>query len=347
MGTLIKQRIHSASPRPHPASLAQLALLTIVLVSGPGARVAEGMEVQSFANGITAHIHSPAEISAALEYSDPEGLVLDHPAVGCLALRDDAAIRTPFDPSVVRMALAALEVDTDLTVEVFVLPNTPVEAGGSFSRRGAILLSPGTAAIEPSIQANITTHEMGHILTWACMDRFPGRWEAYMELRGLDPVVNGPTARHADRAREILAEDIRFLFGGPLAVAGGNIENHDLMTPNRIDGLRDLLAGYFADARGPVAAGSSAFPNPCNPLTTIEMVLPDDVSASTGQARLEIFDLRGGRVRTVTGGYQANGRVSLRWDGTTDGGSAAASGRYLYVMHMGEVLSRGAVVLVR
>lgn len=347
MGTMIKHRFLSVSLRPSFASLAQLALLTIVLVSGPGAHVAVGMDVQSFANGITAHVHSPAEISSSLEYSDPKCLVLSHPAVGRLALRNDAAIRTPFDPSVVLMALAALKVDTELTVEVFVLPNTPVEAGGSFSRRGAIFLAPGTAAVEPLVQANITTHEMGHVLTWACLDRYPGRWEAYMALRGLDPVVNGPAARHADRAREILAEDIRFLFGGALAVAGGNIENHDLSTPDRVEGLRDLLAGFFADARGPVAATSSAFPNPCNPLTTIEMVLPDDFSATTGQARLEIFDLRGGRVRTVTGGYQANGRVSLQWDGTTDGGSVAASGRYLYVMRVGELLSRGAVVLVR
>jgi len=52
-------------------------------------------------------------------------------------------------------------------------------------------------------------------------------------------------------------------------------------------------------------------------------------------------------VRSVTGGYLANSRVSLQWDGSTDNGSVAASGRYLYVIRLGELVSRGAVTMVR
>ena len=334
----------SASFRLAPALF---ALLVLAVTCGPGTPGARAGQTVPFANGITARVHSAAEISASLQATDKGLLTLNHPAVGQVVLRDDADVRVPYSVNQVLAALEVMQVQTSVTVDVFILPATPDETGSSFARRGAILLAPGTGPIDGITQATIVTHEMGHVLTWAFMDEHPLRWDAYMEMRGLDPVRNGPAARHADRAREILAEDIRFLFGGSLATSSGSIENRDLETPDHITGLKELLAGFFAEGmEGPVAIRSSAFPNPANPMTTIEMVLPEGTAAG-GPARLDIYDIRGMRVRTVTGGYLANGRVSLQWDGATDRGGAASSGRYFYTLRMGSVQARGAVTLVR
>lgn len=297
--------------------------------------------------GLRATIHTAEEITSSLLTGDKSAPVLVHPAVGSLELASGTGTLFPYDEAQVASALETMRgFVTTAEVEIFLLPAPPAAVGSSYASRNVIFLAPGTGAIPPMTQAYIATHELGHVLTWAFLDGDPARWSAYQDLRGLDPMLNGPEARHADRAREILAEDVRFLFGGPLATSTGTIENHDLATPDQVLGLEDLLAGYFA-GRGSLPAGlpSTAFPNPCNPLTTVEMSLPS--GASAGEASLDIYDLRGALVRTVTGGYQANGRVSLQWDGSTGTGAMAASGRYLYVIRLGSHSSRGAVTLVR
>ncbi len=326
-----------------------LALLAMMVLGAGDPEPVQATETVTFSNGISVVMHTAAEITSELRTTDKGLLVLNDPALGSVELLDDADSHVPFT---VQLALHALEgmqgFSTRVSVDMFVLPNTPAATGSSFARRGAIVLAPGTGPVDPVTQATITTHEMGHVLTWAFMDNQPARWDDYLKLRGLDPATNGSTVRHADRAREILAEDIRFLFGGSLATSGRTIENHDLATPDHIAGLQEMLAGFFqAGNNGAAALHSSAFPNPCNPLTTIEMSLPAGFNASGSQAELRIYDVRGAVVRSVTGGYLANSRVSLQWDGSTDNGSVAASGRYLYVIRLGELVSRGAVTMVR
>ncbi|MEQ1833267.1 MAG: FlgD immunoglobulin-like domain containing protein, partial [Candidatus Eisenbacteria bacterium] len=48
-----------------------------------------------------------------------------------------------------------------------------------------------------------------------------------------------------------------------------------------------------------------------------------------GEALLEIFDVRGARVRTLLRGAQSAGRQDVAWDGRADDGSASAPGLYL------------------
>ncbi len=306
-------------------------------------------EVVSLANGIRATIYTAAEIARDWTSWDGGVAVLDHPAGANVELATNNARMVPFPAEQVTAALEAMHgFTTRIDVDVFILPASPLVAGKSFARRGAIYLAPGTGPVAPSTIAYIVTHEMGHVLTWARIDDHPSRWAAYLQLRGLDASSLDQAAQHADRAREILAEDIRHLFGGALATASGSIENHDLVLPDRVAGLEALLAGYFA-AAGPAARAvvATAFPNPCNPMTTIEMVLPDATTAGLVEAVLDIYDVRGRRITVLTGGRVANDRVALSWNGTDGAGNAAASGRYLYVMRVGASVGRGSVTLVR
>ena len=326
-----------------PGGWALLLALTALVVGAPGARAAA-----PFANGIAATIHGPQEIAASLLVERDGRLYLEHPAAGAVELDTSAGNWQPFEPTVVAAALETMSgFTTDVTVDVFVLPLPPRGVGSSFARRGAIFLAPASGKVADQTVAYITVHEMGHVLTTACLDGQRGRWETYLELRGLDNDAYGPTRPHAWQPREILAEDLRALFGGRLATLSASIENHDLAMPDLVAGLRDLLAGYLAD-RDPLPglAVSSAWPNPCNPLATIEMTLPTGLTDADG-AVLRIHDLRGRLVRTLRGGTATGNRVAIQWRGDVESGGAAASGRYLYVMTAAGCTARGSVTLVR
>ena len=308
--------------------------------------VARAAEVVTFDNGITATIVSAEEIQGQMKSAASSSI---ETAYGPVALATNAAQMVPFDYSYVVRALSNMHsLETTVDVTVYILPATPLAVGSSFANKDIIFLAPGTGVVDESTVAYITTHEMGHVLTWAFMDSHPSRWTAYMDLRGLNLVDNGPAVIHADRAREILAEDIRFLFGGREAIISASIENHYLELPTRVAGLQALLVSFFQDSNpGPVVLQSAAFPNPCNPLTTIGMSLPADTQVSGDQIVLRVFDIRGALVQTVTGGNVANSRITIQWHGMTDRGAAAASGRYLYMLQAGQMTGRGAITLVR
>jgi len=65
-------------------------------------------------------------------------------------------------------------------------------------------------------------------------------------------------------------------------------------------------------------------PNPFNPQTSIVYDL-----AAMGTVRLEIYDLRGTRVRTLVAEEQPAGRHAAIWDGRDDQGHMIASGTYM------------------
>jgi hypothetical protein len=78
-------------------------------------------------------------------------------------------------------------------------------------------------------------------------------------------------------------------------------------------------------------SGLSSYPNPFNPTTTIEY------NVSTGQSiRLEVFDVRGKRVRTLASGWVTAGLHEVEWDGRDERGRAVASGVY-YTRLAGEL----------
>jgi hypothetical protein len=78
------------------------------------------------------------------------------------------------------------------------------------------------------------------------------------------------------------------------------------------------------------------FPNPFNPATVIGVSVPA-VNGETGsRVRLEIFDLRGRKVKTLMDEVLSAGHYRVFWDGVTDRGVRAASGIYIYVLRAGE-----------
>ncbi len=65
------------------------------------------------------------------------------------------------------------------------------------------------------------------------------------------------------------------------------------------------------------------YPNPFNPVTTIEFDLPEPADMT-----LEVFDVTGRLVRTLVEGHETAGRKQALWDGRDEHGSRVASGVY-------------------
>ncbi|MCD4829374.1 MAG: T9SS type A sorting domain-containing protein [Candidatus Cloacimonetes bacterium] len=71
-------------------------------------------------------------------------------------------------------------------------------------------------------------------------------------------------------------------------------------------------------------------PNPFNPVTTIGFSLP-----VSGQVELAVYNVRGGRVKTLVNGDMKPGDHTVTWQGTDDNGSPVASGVYFYRLQAG------------
>ncbi len=67
------------------------------------------------------------------------------------------------------------------------------------------------------------------------------------------------------------------------------------------------------------------FPNPFNPATTLQFVLP-----ATQQIELQIFNSRGRLVRQLISGSYPAGLHQVVWDGRDDAQKALPSGTYFY-----------------
>lgn len=96
-----------------------------------------------------------------------------------------------------------------------------------------------------------------------------------------------------------------------------------------VDEIREYFQPDAADVGGAPATPRATLhvntPNPFNPRTTIAFDLQ-----RAGHARLEIFDVRGRRVRRLVDAALPAGTHRVIWDGHRQNGAPAPSGTYLY-----------------
>ena len=85
-----------------------------------------------------------------------------------------------------------------------------------------------------------------------------------------------------------------------------------------------------------------AHPNPFNPMTTVVFEL-----AERQRVTLQVFDLRGHRVRALAEGDFEPGRHERVWDGRSDSGQKVASGSYLLRMQAGDRVDLTKVSLLK
>jgi len=79
---------------------------------------------------------------------------------------------------------------------------------------------------------------------------------------------------------------------------------------------------------------SGNFPNPFNPETTINFALKE-----AGNVRIEIYNIKGKKVRTLINNYLEADYHSIVWNGKDDGNKTVSSGIYFYKMKAGDKYS--------
>ena len=86
-----------------------------------------------------------------------------------------------------------------------------------------------------------------------------------------------------------------------------------------------------------------AFPNPFNPSVNLSFTLEKEAAALS----LEIYDIQGALVQTLSSGYQDMGTHDFSWDGHDGLGNAVPSGVYLVRLGAGSLVQIQRVTLLR
>jgi len=87
---------------------------------------------------------------------------------------------------------------------------------------------------------------------------------------------------------------------------------------------------------------TSVYPNPFNSGVSIRYNLP-----LTGKASIEIYDIAGRRVRTLSAGQATAGSGQLIWDGADSFGQPMASGIYFVRLNSADKSAAQKAVLLR
>jgi len=69
------------------------------------------------------------------------------------------------------------------------------------------------------------------------------------------------------------------------------------------------------------------YPNPFNPQTNISFTL-----ATNSFVSLEIYNIRGQKIKSLSDGYYTSGRHLIQWNGTNNEGETVGSGIYFYIL---------------
>ncbi len=111
-------------------------------------------------------------------------------------------------------------------------------------------------------------------------------------------------------------------------------------------GLNLLVTDHGASAVGPGMPAATRLignsPNPFNPRTVISFDL-----ARSGPVRMDIYDLKGRRVRQLANRNYEAGRHEIVWDGRDNRGGETASGLYFFRMSTEDEVQTHKMLLVR
>jgi hypothetical protein len=237
----------------------------------------------------------------------------------------------------------------DLDVEIYILPYPRVDQISSAASGRRIFLSPQVLEISREGAAYIVAHELGHVFQYRYLpEQLEDRWDRYRDIRGIeDEVRYSNVARHADRPREIFAEDFRVLFGGPDAYFGGRVENPELPSPVAVTGLEDFFLTLTTAAGLPDIVSLDNYPNPFNPQTEIRVRLGDRFASTGGTVAVRIFDVTGALVRDLFHARPNGSELRVTWDGRDGKGNQVASSTYFGVVEAGSARKTTKLLMIK
>jgi hypothetical protein len=161
--------------------------------------------------------------------------------------------------------------------------------------------------------------------------------EAHLRISGAES-FNEPVIALIDR-KTGRRHDLR--EGGIPNILNGTGEREFLL----VMGSHEYMTAIADEALPAVYHLSNNYPNPFNPVTSIEYSIPGGSVAVP--VKIEVFDLLGRRIRLLVDDVQDSGFYRITWDGRNDRGEAVASGVYVYILKAGSFLESKRMVLIK
>jgi hypothetical protein len=165
-----------------------------------------------------------------------------------------------------------------------------------------------------------------------------GLWQTKLTVNGLDVVEQ----RYVDLDNYLNEEElyVRLLFtsDGAEESIGWFVDDIHLVLNQEMPevGIKDIMMLPDLIVLYP------AFPNPFNPVTSIRYNLPQ-----AGLVKLQVYDLMGREIRTLTAGFENAGEKSAIWDARDNQGAMVSSGVYIYRLEAGEQVLSDKVILLK
>jgi len=135
-------------------------------------------------------------------------------------------------------------------------------------------------------------------------------------------------------------ETTTFLFASTSPLGDGvfefSVNNEDIET------LVYTAGSCFDEVNKPLSGLLGNYPNPFNPSTTIAFAL-----THSGQVSIDVYNLKGQRVKRVVSGSFSDGRHSVVWDGHDDSGRVVSGGVYFYRMVSEDGVTVKKMVMVK
>lgn len=228
-----------------------------------------------------------------------------------------------FDP-LMREDLAASRLDTvvvtsDTVLDTVTLLNGVILSGTVTDSRGTPVVDADLDVIEPSTLRTIptprdNTDESGHYAV-----TIP---PAVYDLNMSPPPGSGLTKKSMSSVSVLNDTVVDFVLGDATGIEEDEEKGQGIMPPRGL-------------------SLSQNYPNPFNPSTSIRFVIPDDqfsredARSKTVSVILEVFDLRGRRVKELVNEPLEPGSHSITWDGRDGKGRAVVSGVYFLRLSYG------------
>jgi hypothetical protein len=145
----------------------------------------------------------------------------------------------------------------------------------------------------------------------------------------------------------LIADDVGRLSVEDLTVLPGEAYSYVLARVGGAPGQQQIVYGPYG-AQAPASAPAqaflaTAFPNPSSSEQTIAYGVPSTVG-SGAVVRLELYNVRGAKVRTLVHRRAEPGRFVVTWNGLNDAGTAVPGGVYLYRLATGSEVLTGRLV---
>jgi photosystem II stability/assembly factor-like uncharacterized protein len=145
------------------------------------------------------------------------------------------------------------------------------------------------------------------------------------------------------RAERQGRNDRRYLVTYTATDASGNTTDATAVVLVPHDQSGPALTGGEAPRATPLATRLvSIEPNPFNPSTAVKITL-----AAAGFVTLDVYDVRGARVRSLTSGMLPAGEHRIAWDGVDNHGRTAASGVYFFRFVAGSHVQTMKALLIK